>query len=53
MPLPGDHLWVQLRLLLGDAGAEGTAFAYPVGLQGPVARGGKGTPLSTSLRGFP
>lgn len=30
----GDHLWAQFCLLLGDAGAEGTAFAHPVGLQG-------------------
>lgn len=44
--IPGDHLGAQLRLLLGDAGAEGAAFAHPVGLQGPVARGGEGTPLS-------
>ena len=38
-PLPGDHLWAQLCFLLGDAGAKGTAFAHPVGLQGPEARG--------------
>lgn len=52
-PLPGDHLWAQLCLLLGDAGAEGTAFAHPVGLQGPVARQEEGTPLSPPSRGFP
>lgn len=38
-PLPGDHLWAQLCFLLGDAGAEGTTFAHPVGLQGPEAGG--------------
>lgn len=40
--LPGDHLWAQLRVLLGDTGAEGAAFAHPVGLQGPGV--GRDTP---------
>lgn len=52
-PLPGDHLWAQLRLLLGDAGAEGTAFAHPVGLQGPEARGQEGMPTVTSFERLP
>lgn len=52
-PLPGDHLWTQICLLLGDAGAEGIAFAHPVGLQGPEARGRKGTSLSTSSPNLP
>lgn len=44
--LPGDHLWAQLCLLLGDAGAEGLALSHPVGLQGPVAKGAEGMLLS-------
>lgn len=51
-PLPGDHLWAQLCLLLGDAGAEGIAFAHPIGLQGPAAREEEGTPLSPPSGGF-
>lgn len=41
-PSPRDHLGAQLCLLLGDAGAEGAAFAHPVGLQGSEARDGGG-----------
>lgn len=51
--LPGDHLWVQLRLLFGDAGTEGTAFAHPVGLQGPEARGEEELPTVTSFQRLP